>query len=243
MQPAKPPVVVKGPRALLPPPARGKSPSVPSIPPSPLLLDCCATRVQRLLLGGAVFITGLLCYRVVQALVEPAASCETAWDRAIPFVPGMIWPYAALLPYILLAGWRATPRTFPVLVFAGLASLFIASLCFTIVPLTMTRPDVTAMPPGITRSAFAWLHGHDAVHNTFPSLHVAIAWVCALGAHAHRKWWMIGAVIISLSTLLVKQHTLLDVASGIALAWAAVHVIDRAISRVAGPETIRALDS
>lgn len=68
----------------------------------------------------------------------------------------------------------------------------------------------------------------DGSNNTFPSGHVALSWllffsiqrVDSIKKNAFAKWTFFAwASLISLSTLLLKQHYFVDVASGIALAY------------------------
>jgi len=67
----------------------------------------------------------------------------------------------------------------------------------------------------------------DGAHNTFPSGHVTFAWLLALcmsqTMSAKKFTWLTPtyiawAILISVSTLVLKQHYIFDVLSGIALA-------------------------
>ena len=71
--------------------------------------------------------------------------------------------------------------------------------------------------------AFEW--SFDEPRCTFPSLHVAFGWLMYLGLRDQAPRWrpllLFLAVSISISTVLVKQHFVADVAAGMALAWGA----------------------
>lgn len=81
--------------------------------------------------------------------------------------------------------------------------------------------------------------GLNLRYNLAPSLHVALAVVC-VAAYAARRglpgkilFWSWG-LTISASTLLIHQHHLLDVATGLLLAWVVYRTVYRAWSRSAG---------
>jgi len=73
----------------------------------------------------------------------------------------------------------------------------------------------------------------DGSSNTFPSGHVAFAWIMFLGA-AHSEaakriqglqaLYLLWAIGISLSTLTLKQHYIVDVFSGIFLALISFYI-------------------
>ena len=73
----------------------------------------------------------------------------------------------------------------------------------------------------------------DKPYNHFPSLHVALSWL-AVHASAVSRRSRVGlgvlAVGISVSTVFVKQHYIVDVLFGFALAWVAWR-LRRAIGR------------
>ena len=69
----------------------------------------------------------------------------------------------------------------------------------------------------------------DASNNTFPSGHVTFAWIMFLGASSSnlakrvvgiRRLYLLWAIGITMSTLVLKQHYIVDVISGITLAVA-----------------------
>jgi len=76
----------------------------------------------------------------------------------------------------------------------------------------------------------------DAANNTFPSGHVVFTWLMFLAASKSKMvkeqlglnfiflLWTLG---ISLSTLLIKQHYIVDVASGCLLAFVIFYFVER----------------
>ena len=69
------------------------------------------------------------------------------------------------------------------------------------------------------------IHILDAADNLFPSIHCLVSWFCYLGIRGRKEipvWYqrvsMVIAVLVFASTLLTKQHVIVDVAGGILLA-------------------------
>jgi membrane-associated phospholipid phosphatase len=99
------------------------------------------------------------------------------------------------------------------------------------------------------RSVAAWLvaleYRLDEPYNLFPSLHVAISWLAWLACRDRvrpRALFLAVVVAISISTVFVKQHYIVDVVAGVALAvaaWAAAGRWSRVARRVAAPDPSR----
>lgn len=147
----------------------------------------------------------------------------TALDLVIPFAPGALGLYLSLWFYVSIApGLMLTLRE--LLAF----SAWIAGLCGAGLASFFLLP--TAVPPQaleidlVQHPAFAMLQGVDAAGNACPSLHVATAVFTALwiehllrlvGAPAALRAINVAwVVLIAWSTLAVKQHVVIDVASG-----------------------------
>ena len=69
-----------------------------------------------------------------------------------------------------------------------------------------------------------WLYSVDAADNLFPSIHCLVSWFCYIGIRGRKEipvWYQrtsLGiAVLVFISTLLTKQHVLIDVAGGVLL--------------------------
>jgi len=153
----------------------------------------------------------------------------TALDRAIPFQPETFAAYASLWLYVgIPAGLMLSLRE--VLIYG----LWMGALCLTGLACFYFWP--TAVPPhaiaadAASHTGMALLQGVDAAGNACPSLHVATAaftaiWVQRLLKLTHAKpmWsWLNGLWLLAIiySTLAIKQHVVLDVLAGSALALA-----------------------
>lgn len=153
----------------------------------------------------------------------PSFYPEIGIDAYIPFVPIFVFGYTLyyawlFLPMLLL---RTRAQFYQVMIGFNLVQMP-ALLLFLLYPSHMTRPLV----PGddIASRLVRFLYRMDPGFNLLPSLHVGHSVLVALFFHAFRPrsaWVTIGSGLIILSTLLIKQHVVLDVLSGIVLAVAA----------------------
>lgn len=143
------------------------------------------------------------------------------WELGIPLVPWMIWPYISLLLLFNLPVFHLDAAQLRKLSRQSTTVLVAAGTIFVLIPTHLGFPPATH--DGIYQPIFGWLARLDTPHNAAPSLHVAVSALillaCAGSASRPLAWtYRIWLVLISLSTVLVHQHHLLDVASGMALA-------------------------
>lgn len=149
---------------------------------------------------------------------------ELALDRALPLIPswalvyGALYLFLILLPLLVVRQDELIRRT----VHACLVAWVTSYLFFFVV-----YPTVAPRPPVVTGYGFGmWglqvLYGADPPYNCFPSLHVAHSFVSAMAAgRVHRRLGAIAlgcASLVAVSTLLTKQHYVVDVVAGVALA-------------------------
>jgi membrane-associated phospholipid phosphatase len=156
-------------------------------------------------------------------------------ESAIPLVPAAYPFYAAVYPEILLPVLLARTRGafFRTQAAMGVASL-IAFTVFLIVPMPYPRP-VIASPHGLE-----WMlrceWAVDGPRCTFPSLHVATAVLLYLGLRGEAPRWrwplLALAVAVAISTVLVKQHFVVDVLGGTVLALGSWWLIPRLLGRL-----------
>jgi hypothetical protein len=146
----------------------------------------------------------------------------TAVDRAIPFLPWTVWPYALLLlsdvalPLLLrdAAVFRRVLAAYGV----AISCNFLVWAAF---PTVMARP----VPPAgdsLTEALYRLLVAVDGAGNCFPSGHVTIPAVAVWGLSLERPGlraplWA-GLAVASLTILTTKQHYLVDLGGGFATA-------------------------
>ena len=175
------------------------------------------------------FFPYLILYFLIQSLIEASQyDLSTSLDVQIPFIPRFIWIYHTILPVIFLTGILLFKRKD---IFLGLILAIIfagALMCISYIMFPSFYPReaiIGASTPSewlldITRSI-------DGPHNTFPSSHVTFAWLLVffvrLSEYVQKKpliqhLYIVWAILISVSTLTLKQHFIVDVFSGIAMA-------------------------
>lgn len=150
-----------------------------------------------------------------------------AFDELIPLSPRWIWAYLLYYPVcfapLLFPGVLTQDEAFSRVAAGFFAQFFVAWGCFYFFPTRMARLEV----PGNSWSSRAvrGLYAVDPGYNIFPSLHVANSfYVASLSARFMPVEWAVSfyalALVISASTVLVKQHYLADVPSGALLGLA-----------------------
>lgn len=166
----------------------------------------------------------LLIFLATQRCVVPRYAFASAWDAKIPFVPASLLIYDLLFPYAVLASLLASATVYRQFIYALLLANFIALLCFYAWPEAIIRPALADVQNGFLRAHLARMWRLDHATHGFPSLHITLTvlttWM--LRDKPWRHWAALLAVLICLSTLTLKQHTLLDVLGGLVLAWVAL---------------------
>ncbi len=157
-------------------------------------------------------------------ILRPHGILVMTWiDSLIPFVPIFVVAYAlyfpvALLPFVIY--WKDY-RAYRVMAFSIAAALAIAILVYLVIQTSVIRAQ-----PDPTRNIFNWgvwqVYQLDAPLNAFPSLHVAIPTLATLFVFAKKRRLGIYlapiTITIILSTVFIKQHSVLDIIGGLALA-------------------------
>ena len=169
-----------------------------------------------------------------------------ALDRALPLQPawalvyGALYAFLIVLPVFVVRQDDHIRRTFLAYLMVWLA----AYICF------MLYPTIAPRPTKITGTGFVvwglrFLYDADPPYNCFPSLHVAHSFVSAFTClRVHRRlglFAMLCASLVGLSTLFTKQHYILDVVAGVALASLAYIVFLRDYPREKIPALERRL--
>ena len=188
-----------------------------------------------------LFITGVL-YFSVQAIVTHSYSFMTPLDGVFPFVPEFVWFYHTLLPVIIGTTVFSMQRhdVFFNTILALTLSMIVLTIFHLLIPSFYPRQPIE--PVTSFFSVSVWLveltRGLDAACNTFPSGHVTFAWVlyfcvgdseCAKRKKSLRITYLFWAMLISLSTLFLKQHYIFDIIGGIVLAHVSVTLAKRIV--------------
>lgn len=158
----------------------------------------------------------------------PWISLRTRLDDAIPFVPEAMPGYAlAYVVPLALLFVATTPEGMRRMARACLLAYAMAAPFFVLLPVRDADPPVE----GVTwaERALLWNRAADVTKNAFPSMHVGLAVLLGLVAWRHHRAWGVAlfacAAVISASTLLVKQHFIVDLPAGALVAVAAFTVV------------------
>lgn len=160
----------------------------------------------------------------------------TGLDRIIPFVPVFILPYLSMYFFVLLTFFilvfRRNQKNLSVFLLAAIITWSISNYIYAAWPTqNIIRPDITGTD--LFSALVKRMYDSLGVYNTFPSGHNASAALAAFTAW-RLKWklawlWIVWGALICLSTLLVRQHYLLDVIGSVPLAIVSYLAAERAL--------------
>jgi membrane-associated phospholipid phosphatase len=153
---------------------------------------------------------------------RPAMNLDQSFiDSWIPFLEWTIWFYASEYLLVILAIWLAVSdlersRAFYALILASTIGLVI----FTLWPTAVAPQSPKSL--GLTGQLWRWLYTVDTSANALPSLHAANTCIAAVCIYRLGRAWRfiapVWATSILVSTLTTKQHYVIDIVGGIALA-------------------------
>jgi membrane-associated phospholipid phosphatase len=197
---------------------------------------------KRILLERAILTTGVMIFFVAGYFGIGASrhltrgnALTTILDERIPFVAGSVWMYlwvfpCALTPLFVVRCARLFRRT----AIAYALVIAISLVCFITFPVTSLGLRVAQAKLDVTvfsQWAISLLYSIDPPYNLFPCLHVSLAAVAAFSVWKASKPYgaalVLSVIFIGASVCTVKQHYLLDVVGGIALALLADALILR----------------
>ncbi len=143
-----------------------------------------------------------------------------AWERNTPLVPEYVFIYLAIYPTFLLPFLFIHQKDFfRLFSFAYINVMCVCYLVYLFYPVSIQRPEL------IVHSFSTWVlgivYGADRPWNCFPSLHVAMSLLAALTILEVRRvrgiLTLLLTVWIAYSTVLIKQHYVLDVVAAMVL--------------------------
>lgn len=144
-------------------------------------------------------------------------------DYLIPLFPAAIVPY--LLGNLLFVGlpiWAARyvmEIEFETYVISTLLATVVAYITYLVFPTFVTRPEIVSQD--VFSRAIVMLYKVDQIHNAAPSGHTFYTLLSFLYL---RRWkcrfqpvWLVLMILVLASTLLTRQHYVLDLVCGLAL--------------------------
>lgn len=179
--------------------------------------------IWRLALAGATFVIVYSGCNQFTSTRTDVGSFMFEWERHMPFVKELVVPYWSLDLFFCGAFFLCGSKVELNLLTKRLIAVTVASgLCFLLFPLKMGLPR--PVPEGWTAPLFHALYFNDLPYNLAPSLHISLRSLVWVFYGAHLTGWLriavkVWFILIGLSTLLVWQHHLVDVASGFVMGW------------------------
>jgi membrane-associated phospholipid phosphatase len=141
------------------------------------------------------------------------------FEKDLPIMPWTVWFYTSDYLYVALVFTLLSEKENMNRIFKGeMIILFISMIIFFLFPTIYPRPEVNYDSAGITGRFLKLVHTLDSPMNSCPSVHVAITFMGGFGFLREKKYlfpfFMLWAVLISISTITLKQHYLIDVVAG-----------------------------
>ncbi len=155
-----------------------------------------------------------------------------AFDRSVPLIPEFVWIYIRAFPfwavnYILAA--RRGKKSFYRFVATDLLVHLTCFIVFMAVPTTNIRPVIAG--DTLSERALSLVYtmdGGNMPSNLLPSIHCYVSWLCWRGLKGAREipaWYqrfsLVFAVLIIISTQVLKQHYIVDAIAAVILVEAA----------------------
>jgi membrane-associated phospholipid phosphatase len=175
-----------------------------------------------------------LTYTTIQKIMTTSKfDFLTNIDIMIPIVPEFIWIYHTLMPILLITSVIIVKR--PGVFFTSFLSCIIATIIlgifYVLFPSHYPRP--TIIGNSISEQILRFTYMIDGPNCTFPSGHVTYSFIFYFTIKDSQLikdykfiqfLYLMWAILISVSTLLIKQHYIIDVLSGVLVATICYYV-------------------
>lgn len=185
-------------------------------------------RYILLLLYVPVF---LLWFYVIERINTPDRGYWVSYlplDDKIPFLPGFAWIYCLWYPFLIVPGLlflKDDPAAFRRYLWFFMTGTGLCLLICTIFPNGQNLRPTVFPSDGLSVRLMQALYHADTNTNVLPSMHVVGSIAVLYGALHSRRLRRpaplcviaLMTVLISLSTVFVKQHSVLDLIAGVLL--------------------------
>jgi len=179
---------------------------------------------RRRLLWLIIILIVLALYFPVNRLAHGGVQLSLPIDRLIPLYPPAVIPY--LLGDILFIGFpiwaalRVKPREFEAYAVSILLATLVSYFAYLIFPTFVIRPEISSTD--VFSKVLVIIYQTDKAYNAAPSGHTFYSVLSCLYLSRwmpnYRPIWIVATLLILASALLTKQHCVLDIISGLALA-------------------------
>ena len=159
---------------------------------------------------------------------DTVRTLSSAFDSATPLIPAFVYIYVAAFPFWVMSYihiYSKDRRTARRMLFADLFCKVVATLCYCLYPCTLVQP-LPEQITGIGAWALKIVYYFDKPTNLLPSMHCFVSWLCARPLMSRQTkeskkniiCSAVFAILIFASTVFTKQHVILDVITGFAVA-------------------------
>jgi membrane-associated phospholipid phosphatase len=189
-------------------------------------------RLKLTLMISLFFFLGYKTTQFLSAHTFDPISLELPGEALIPFVPASLFIYISVYLIFPIAFLLLNKlEDFEKLALVFLITSLVHYAFFLLMPVHFTlRPDLEN-GQGVLASLIRLFYTFDQTTNCFPSMHVSFAFLSYYGMKKfrpeHAPIFLFMALAISLSTLLMKQHYLLDVVSAYLLVVLIKPILDQ----------------
>lgn len=170
-----------------------------------------------------IILIALSLYFPINRTAHGGMQLQLPFDRNIPLFPPAIVPYlfgtALFVGFPIWSAIRAKPREFEAYAISILLATVISYFVYIVFPTFVARPEIVSSD--IFSKAIEILYKNDKAYNAVPSGH---AFYTTLSFLYLSRWkpnyrfiWLAIAALILASTLLTRQHNIIDLVSGLVL--------------------------
>lgn len=145
-----------------------------------------------------------------------------SFERSLPFMPWTVFVYLSTFPVVVMAIPLFSRRDLPRAMAAMISMTISLGIIFLLFPTIYPRPVLPTDISPFTEYVYRFFTAIDTARNCFPSEHVAgvllVSFILLRRNRAMGAFFLIWSVFIAISTLTVKQHYVLDLVGGVAVA-------------------------
>lgn len=195
---------------------------------------------ERLVLVLVVYGIFLIAYLAANQVIDVAEAYDfsTPFDRATRFIPAFIYPIWVLYGMLVLPAFIIKDRKLLMAMAYAFVVLIVSSvLLFILIPVQVPRPDFAVQ--GLSEKLVALMYATDRPVCGFPSLHVSTSLLAAMIISRQSRWlgatYYLMFVLTAVGILFVKQHVLMDILGGVAMAGVVYYMmVVRRLSHAGG---------
>lgn len=150
----------------------------------------------------------------------------TSIDQKVPVIPVFIYIYFGCYLFWLInmmLGGRVSKEHFYKLCTTSVICTILCACIYLVYPCTLTRPEIKVTD--VNTFFLDVLYKIDQPVNLCPSLHCLTSWLCVISVRkqksiptGYRIFSYIYALLILISTQVLKQHVLIDLITGVLVA-------------------------